>query len=229
VITALVLFQLAAVSAPVPGQVDSICREGKCEIVTVQKGRVRRIDQWRDLDLGKYAVDAQHLIPSTEAPVSDLRSARGWRVVASVYFEHGEDDIRMNIRFFGPDRKLRLTDEGLYFLLEAEIGNLFGGNDEIFAITSTEEHAYNVLTNIWLLPERGEPKVLIEDQGTFGKFSGRVVREPGVTTHHQTYDGVNADTKGLVQQFYAWDSKRKLLTLKENSTHTSKRSNRIQR
>jgi hypothetical protein len=121
----------------------------------------------------------------------------------------------MNVQFFGPDGKLRLTGDGLFFLLDAEIGNLFGGSDEILAITSNEEHAYNVLTNIWLLPQRGEPKVLIENQGTFGKFSGRVAGEtPGVMISHQTYDGVDASTKGLVQQFYIWDSKTNSLTLR---------------
>jgi hypothetical protein len=169
------VFQLVAASAGIQGQVASDCRRGKCDILAVQKGRVGRIDQWldRDLDLGQYAADAQHLIPQTEAPISDLRSRRGWRVVASVYFEHDNDEIRMKVRFFGPDGKLRLTGEGLYFLLEAEIGNLFGGSDEIFAITSNEEHAYNVLTEICFLPERGSPKILIENQGTFEKFLGK--------------------------------------------------------
>lgn len=42
-----------------------------------------------------------------------------------------------------------------------------GGNDEILAVTSNEEHAYNAQTEIWLLPEQGNPKVLLQIQGYF--------------------------------------------------------------
>jgi hypothetical protein len=213
-IPTLVIFQLVAASAAVPGQIDSICRD-QCEILAVQEGTVRFIDQWpptRNLDLGKYAPAAQRLVPRTEAPVRDLRSPRGWRVVASVYLDHDEDEILMHIRFFGPDGKLRTTSGVLSALEQTAIGNLFGGNDEVFAITSNEEHAYNAQTELWLLPERGDPKLLIEIQGVPQNFSGQAAGTvPGVMIARQTYDGVRSETKGTVQEFYAWEPKTKSL------------------
>jgi hypothetical protein len=216
-LSAIVTFPLLAAFAVVPGQVDSICRD-KCVILAAQDGRVRLIDQWldRSLDLGKYAEAAHRLVPQTEAPVGDFRSRRGWRVIASVYLVHeGGDDggLMTHIRFFGPDGKLRATDEALFLVIDTEIGNLFGGADEIFAITSEEEHSYNVQSDMWLLPEHGAPKLLLRNSGDFKRLSGRARGEaPGVLFAHQTYDGANPDTKGFVEQFYEWDRKTKSLT-----------------
>ena len=216
---ALLIVPLVAAPAVVPGQVDSICRE-KCVILATQGGRVRFIDQWldRNLDIGKYVEVAQRLIPQTEAPVSDLRSSRGWRVVTSVYLVHeGDNDggLLAHIRFFGPDGTLRVTHDALFMIVHTELGNLFGGSDEIFAVTSEEEHSYNDRTDIWFLPEHGDPKLLLGSSGGFGELSGRARGEtPGVVLAHQTYDGVNADTKGFIEQFYAWDRQTKSLTLR---------------
>jgi hypothetical protein len=216
-ILALVIFQVAAAPGVAPGQVDSICRS-RCEILAVQAGSVRFIDQWppaRNLNLGKYALEAQGLVPRTEAPVLDLRSHRGWRVVASVYLDHEEDEVLGRLRFFGPDGRLRATTGVLFAFEHAEIGTLFGGSDEVVAITSNEEHAYNAQTEIWLLPENGGPKLLAEVQGTFGKFHGSAPGEaPGVTVARQTYDGVHSETKGMVEEFYAWNAETKSLTLR---------------
>jgi hypothetical protein len=214
----LISFQILAATATVPGQIDSICR-AHCEVLAVQDGKVKFIDRWpptRNLDLGKYAPAAQRLVPRTEAPVLDLRSPRGWRVVASVYLDHDEDEILMHLRFFGPDERLRLTGGVLFTLEQADIGNLLGGSDEIFAITSNEEHAYNSQTEIWLLPERGDPKPLLQFPGVFQDFSGQAAGSvPGVTIARQTYDGVHAETKGTVEEFYTWDRDRKTLILQK--------------
>ena len=189
-------------------------------ILAVQDGRVRLVDQWldRNLDLGKYAEAAQRFVPETEAPVNDLRSPRGWRVVTSVRIVHegdNEGDVMAHIRFFGPDGKLRAMSDALFMILHTELGNLFGGNDEIFAVTSEEEHSYNDETAIWFLPDRGDPNLLLASSGDLGKVSGRARGEtPGILFAHQTYDGANPDTKGFVEQFYEWDSKTKSLTLR---------------
>ena len=211
--TNVVLLQLV-VSSVVPGQVDSICRD-KCEIIAVQAGVVKFINQWpptRTLALGEYAPAAQHLVPKTEAPILDLRSKGGWRVVASPYLDHDQDDILMHVRFFGPGGKLQRTGEALLDLVQTRIGSLFGGSDEIFAITSNEEHDYNAQTEIWLLPRGGRPKSLLEIEGTYKAFIGEAPGQaPGVRISRQTYDGAHAETKGTVEEFWAWNAEKRSL------------------
>ncbi len=56
-------------------------------------------------------------------------------------------------------------------IIQARVGTLFGGGDEIFAITSNEEHAYNAQTEVWFLPHEGRPKRLLEIAGTYLSFS----------------------------------------------------------
>jgi len=202
-------------SGTIPGQIDSICRE-RCDVLAIQEGKVRYIDQWlnRNLVLGTYVAGAQRFVPREEAPVRDLRSPNGWRVIISVAIEHKEDDLLVRLRFFGPNHLLRATGEALAFVEQARIGNLFGGADAIFAITSSEEHAYNTLTNIWFLPERGLPKMLLEVNGVYKSFADSVKGQgAGVTIARQTYDGANSETKGTVQEFWKWNSDSKSLVL----------------
>jgi hypothetical protein len=216
-IRTLVILQLAAATASAPGQIDSICR-AKCEVLAVRAGEVRLINQWlspaTNIDLGKYAGGSQSLVPRAEAPVLDVRSRGGWRVVASVYFDHDQDDVLTHVRFFAPGGELRATSDALMLIEQAKIGNLFGGPEEIFAITSNEEHSYNTQTEVWLLPASGDPKLLLAISGDFGRFSSQVPGGvAGMTVARQTYDGEHAETKGTVEEFYVWDSKSKLLTL----------------
>jgi hypothetical protein len=82
-----------------------------------------------------------------------------------------EDLPRLRVRLFGPEGDLRATNEVLMTLEEIEIGRLFGGTDDILAVQSNEEHSYNSMASVWLLPERGEPKELIEDHASLGKFA----------------------------------------------------------
>ena len=214
-IYAFLLFQLATTSNTPRMEVDRICR-ARCEILTVQEGTVRFINEWppsRTLSLGRYAAEAQSFVPRTEAPVRDLRSEHGWRVVVSSYLDHDQDELLTHLRFFGPAGRLREETSVLAKIERAQIGNLFGGADEIFAVTSNEEHAYNARTEIWWLPQDANPTLLIEVQGQPRRFlSTSSGGGPGVSFDRQTYDGVNADTKRTVEEFYVWDSTKKSLT-----------------
>jgi hypothetical protein len=170
---------------------------------------------FRQLVIGKYANSGQRFVPHNEAPIRDLRSPRGWRVIVSSFLRRDESpEAGLRVRFFGPDGKIRRTDKILMTLEEVELGNLFGATDDILAITSNEEHSYNSSTDIWLLPERGEPRELIAANATLGKFSrvGRDAR-PGVWIKRQSYDGVHAETKGGVDEFWLWDPTKKSLAL----------------
>src|ERR1017187_7912582 len=172
-ITVLAISYLFAALSAEPGERDSICRDS-CEILAVQDGTVRFIDQWRhrNLPLGTYRPAAQRLVPRTEAPVLDVQSQRGWRVVGSAYLDHEQDDLLVNLRFFGPEGSPRGRGGVLFSVEQTSIGRLFGGSDEIFAITSNEEHSYNAQTEIWLLPEHGDARVLLEIGGVYKTFAG---------------------------------------------------------
>ena len=134
-------------------------------------------------------------------------------MVASVYLDHKEMGAMTHIRFFAPDGALRWTQDVMEWIEQTEIGTLFGSSDEIFAVTSNEEHAYNVQTQIWLLPRAGKPKLLLAAPGVFQHFTdGAPGNAAGVMLALQTYDGVHADTKRSVEQFYAWDPSAQNLT-----------------
>jgi hypothetical protein len=170
----------------------------------------------RTLELGKYVPAAQHLVPRNEAPIRSLPSSRGWRIVISAFLDHANgfgSDLRL--RFLGPDGNLRATDTVLMTLEQVETGRLFGGDDDILAVQSNEEHSYNSRTAIWLLPEHGAPKQLIDANATFGKFLKGSGTRPGIWISRQTYDGVNAATKGWVDEFWVWDAKNKSLALRQ--------------
>jgi hypothetical protein len=216
----LIVFQLAAASVTVPGQIDRVCQPtGYCDVLVVQDDVVKLIAPEplpKNLVVGNYIRADQSLVPRREAPIRDLRSRRGWRVVVSASLDHDEGSIRLHLRFFAPNGALRATDELLSELVSTEIGTLFGGTDEIFAVDSNEEHAYNDQTEIWFLPETGKPRVLLEFPGGFRKPTATTPgTAPGIIVDRQTYDGVNAETKGTVQEFYVWDPKAKSLTLQK--------------
>jgi len=138
---------------------------------------------------------------------------RGWHIVVSSALRK-KDLPSLRIRFFGPEGSLRATKASLMMLEQAEIGRLFGETDDVLAIQSNEEHSYNSRTSVWLLPERGGPKQLIEANAVLGKFSkGSNTARPGIWISRQNYDGVHSDTKGWVDEFWARDPARKSLIL----------------
>ena len=194
------------------GQIVASGDMGTGEVATYQYDALKRLSS-RGIDLGGYVPAAQALVPRTEAPVRDLQTPRGWRVVASVYLDHKAMGARAHICFFAPGGALRWTQEVMEWIEQTEIGTLFGDPDEIFAVTSNEEHAYNVQTQIWLLPRAGKPKLLLAAPGVFQHFTdGAPGNAAGVMLALQTYDGVHADTKRSVEQFYAWDPSAQNLT-----------------
>lgn len=215
---ALIIFTLVAAPAAVQRQVDQVCR-GYCSILAIQRGAVRFTEQGprapRNLILGRYLLTAQSLVPSTEAPIRDFRSRDGWRIVASAFLRHDAENEGvpgLRLRFFDPKGVARLTDDVLMSLIHADIGRLFGGPDEIFAVTSNEEHAYNTQTEIWFLPASGPPKLLLTIAGGIQAFSkGSAEALPGVRIARQIYDGVHAESKGTIREFYTWDRATKSL------------------
>ena len=219
-IIAIVAFQVTAVASTVPGQIDQACFPGHtrsfCQYLAVQQGVVQFVDPSlkRTVALGRYVPVDTRFVPEVEAPVGNLRSGYGWRLVASVFLNHKSGSGGVRLRFFSKDGTLQGTSDILMSLTDAEVRPLFGGTDEIFAVTSYEEHVYNDQTEIWLLPERGHPKRLLYVQGEFQNFVSTETG-PGVVIARQTYDGIHSETKGSVDEFYAWERGRRVLTLRK--------------
>ncbi|MGD0497080.1 MAG: hypothetical protein ABSC23_01455 [Bryobacteraceae bacterium] len=222
------MIQLFAAFAVVAGEVDRYCwkplaegpktgrAEDVCLTLAVNNGSVTYTEAGlRSLVIGKYVGAAQRFVPGTEAPIRDLRSPDGWHIVVSSALLRGaEAGAMLRIRFFGPGGEPRGTAEVQMTLEGDEVGHLFGGADNILAVQSNEEHSYNSMTDIWLLPKQGEPRKLIEMNAILGRFSsGSKGTRPGVWIRRQTYDGVHAETKGWLDEFWIWDPARKSLTL----------------
>jgi len=79
----------------------------------------------------------------------------------------------VTLRIFSPKGELIATDDLLAVLVDARVSALADESGDILAVTSNEEHAYNAQTEVWLLPPSGDPRVLLDIQGTFGGFTGR--------------------------------------------------------
>lgn len=214
----LIICQLFA-AATAPGQLDRVCFGEYCQFLVVQQGAVRFLDYTpptRSFKIGSYVRSDQDLVPSTEAPIRDMRSGHGWHIVVSAFLDHDEGGTGLRLHFFSPSGAPAGRYDVLSELEQVELGTLLGSSEEILAVTSTEEHAYNVQTVIWLLANHGVPKLLLRVPGVFGTFvNGERGDGPGVWISRETYDGVHAETKGRVNEFWAWDRQRKLLTVRK--------------
>jgi hypothetical protein len=213
----LLMLECLALSAAVPGEIDRVCRNGYCSTLTIEHGQVRLSDPLRTLSLGSYVESDQHLTPRTEAPIRDLASVSGWHVVLSAFLDHTrKSEAGLRIRFYDADGSLRSTADVLIALEQVTAGHLFGNADDIVAVTSSEEHAYNVQTDIWLLPRHGNPKSLLSAPGVYKRFwDGNGLHAPGVMISRETYDGLHADTKGTTLEFYIWDRRRRELSAQQ--------------
>jgi hypothetical protein len=214
----LVALQLIATAASSPGQIDQVCQGIRCESLVVQGGFVRLVDATpppRTLSLGKYVPTDQGLIPKVEAPIKSMESGRRWKVVVSVFLEHSEPNegtVGLRLRFFDKSGVVKGSSDISGVLEAADLGSPFGGDDQILAVTSNEEHAYNAQTEIWLLPARGLPKRLISFAGVYEKFTRAAAGQVGgVQVARETYDGEHAETKGKVHDFLEWDANSKSL------------------
>ena len=198
-------------------EIDRLCFPAGCQSLIVSNGEVHFVEGGalsRDSLLGSYVSADQRLVPPAEVPIRDLRSKRGWHIVISAFLDHNERDVRLRVRFLDRNSRLQTTDEILMSLENAELGNLFGGNHEILALTSNEEHAYNAHTGVWLLPDEGKPKQLLDFIGRiadFVKFSTQ--NTGGLRINRETYDGVHPETKGYKTEFWTWDEQRNTLSL----------------
>jgi hypothetical protein len=100
-------------------------------------------------------------------------------------------------------------------LMGAELGKLFGGDNEVVVVTSYAQHVYNTQTMIWAIPQSGKPKLLLDLNGSVERIvRGDGGTEAGVWISRNTYDGVDASTKGSAAEFWRWDAKKQALAIK---------------
>ena len=196
-------------------QVDRVCQNNYCRSLVIQQGEVRLVETTpnRDLVLGRYLEAEQRFVQKNEAPLASLQSGRGWHIVIASFLDRVNDRAAMKVHFLAPDGRLAVTEDVLMVLDDADVGNLFGDKDEVLAITSNEEHAYNAETSIWLLLDKAKPKLLLRVKGVIEGFI-RAGREHGVWIDRQTYDGVNPLTKQHVREFWKWNAGEQTLTLR---------------
>jgi hypothetical protein len=197
------------------GQGDKFCFRDQCQFLTVRQGLVRFADfpaLSRDLVIGRYAQGYQRFVPAVEVPIRGARSPGGWLVVVSAFLDHAEGGQELRVRMYAPDGSKQGQSDIMSALEGLELGDVFGTADEVLAITSTEEHAYNVNTTIWLLQKAGGPRKLMDVPGVLIKAAkARDGARSGALIRRQTYDGEHAETKGWVEEFWAWDPIQKSL------------------
>jgi hypothetical protein len=207
---------LIATCCCVHADLDRFCwRQDQCRFLRIEDGKVVFVDPRRQLALGEYVAADQAFVPPLEAPIRDLSLPSGGRVVISAFLDHtNTSEVGLHVRFFSSKGKVRGSQTVLMMLIQGTAGRLFGGTDDIVAVTSQEEHSYNTRTDIWLVPVKGSIRNLLSAYGDYEEFrreGGN--RPPGVWVNVEMYDGVHASTKGQRLRFYRWDSARKRLLL----------------
>ncbi len=155
-------------------------------------------------------------VPANEAPIGYAKTGRGWVAVLSAFvpeeFDFDAPELRMYV--FDPLGKRDLVSDNYNLLGSFNVGRIFPGDAEFVQISSTGAHSYVVLTRIWLLPPGGSPRLLVDVPGLLTGIQRPAQGQPaGFWIAVQTYDGVNAGTKGEKLEFWAWDPNLRTLTL----------------
>ena len=195
-------------------QVHKVCWETICNSIVLRDERVKFVSDdstdptlHREVDLGVYVPSAGALV-LTEAPIRDFVLTNGWRVVFSEAITKEKGPI-LKIRYYnlkGVLKVLKMLSEDMPGLLSCYFGNLLGESDILVGYTTTWEHAYSVQSSIWLLPDSGDPRLLLEVTGVLSKFiDGEHDVKPGVIVDVESYDGMNPQTKGRTRKMWIWD------------------------
>ena len=105
-------------------------------------------------------------------------------------------------------------DDNYNILGDFKAGKILHTDEEFALISSTGAHAYEVRTSVWLLPSSGPPRHVLDVPGLLTTV--QLGRSPGLFIDRQTYDGIHAETKGQVKEFWAWNPDQKAFTLKSD-------------
>jgi len=204
--------------------VDRQCYQRDCLTLVIENGKVlgQRSGGFSpgNLELGKYDVRGASLVSAKEAPVLYSKTRRGWVGLVAAYIP--EEALlwpQLRLYIFDPQGH-RTTTQDLYIRIGSEaqpnfrIGALFNTNSEFLQVSTDGEHSYVVRTLIWLLPDKGAPRLLLDEPSLVNRVQqSSAGRRGGIWTQRETYDGVHAETKGSKSEFWAWDEDQKALQL----------------
>jgi hypothetical protein len=186
-------------------------------VLRVEKGKVfaeRTGEFGGKREVGSYNSRAAPLVPKAEAPIRFSKTHNGWTVVVTAYFpeEFDFDAPELRLYLFDPGGKRATVDDHYNLLGTLKAGKILSTGEEFALIDSTGGHAYVVRTSAWLLPTSGPPKHVLDVPGLLARIRNDDV--PGLFIDRETYNGVHAETKGRVKEFWAWNPDQKSFVLK---------------
>jgi len=157
---------------------------------------------------GPYLKEWQHLVDPTEAPVKELTSPRGWKIVVTLGFAGRTAGPIFYLYFFDNHGERQLKASGDLFLEKSEIGVLFGTPDEFLVIDERGETGISHVTEAWLLPKQGRPeRVLFTGGMLFTIKQGEGKKKPGL--YINSYEATDSRKGVWRKSFFEWraDSK----------------------
>jgi len=217
------LVLLAALSAPCGSfgrEIDRRCLQGHCVILSIENGRVlaRRTGGTftGQTVVGTFAPAGTRFVPPSEAPILHSTMRSGWHVTVSAYLpeEFDYDAPELRVRILAPlGRQETVSDE--YNLLGSfHIGSIFNTDSQFLQVCTTGARAYFARSRVWLLGQSGSPELLLDVPGWLaGIETPREGKPAGLWIDRDTYDGVNAETKGHKREFWIWEEGRKTFSL----------------
>lgn len=161
-------------------------------------------------EIGQHDLDAARSLPATEVGLQRANTPSGWSAVASAFLpQEFETEPGVRVRLMDPRGRVRTIGEGQMLLSFLRAGNLLGNGVELVLLGTTGSRAYVVETKAWHLSEGADPRLVLDCVGLPGSIQRAEGHQPaGIWLDIQTYDGINAVTKGLRRQFVKWDAQR---------------------
>ena len=195
------------------------CLQEDCVVLTVEGGKVfaERTGEFAGKrEVANYDSKGASLVPKTEAPIRFSKTPGGWTAVVTAYLpeEFDFDAPELRLYLFDPGGKRAAMDDNYSLLGSFDAGRILNTEDEFALISSTGAHAYVVRTSAWFLPASGPPKHVLDVPGLLASTQESNAGPPGLFIYRQTYDGIHAETKGEVKEFWIWNPDRKTFALK---------------
>jgi len=210
--TTLILWLTATVILSSQTVLDRVCHpeipRAPCAELRIESGRVI----WdanapsEGADKGPYLAHLHALLAPREAPVRELRSDRGWRVIQTWGFTEPRSGLRRYyLYFFSPQGKLELKHDGNMNLATIEMGRLFRTETELLVTYGADSHTLSQTVDVWILPPQGAPKK--------APLEGKILRSiepgtaellPGLWVENPILEGEWLRPVAWVPEFWEW-------------------------
>lgn len=192
--------------------IDKKCLNGDCVFLSLSDGLVffeRTGTSAGKARIGEYDSKIAGLLPPVEAALSHLDTQTGWTVVASSFLPPDFDIEAPRLRIRAVDGRGNETvmDEGHVYLHKLMSVDAFSSASRLVIHSSIGSHAYDVRTKVWILPQEGNPQLILDVVGLLESVqAANPERPPGLWIEFETYDGVDGATKGRRLSFVRWDA-----------------------